>query len=153
MIRTRWNSGFWADRESIWRRSARTRGCSWLRRAMPSRSSRSEPSAVPASVLLVVRYVAPAALSSAACLQGLASQDFEGVCSRMLQHLRRCEARMSTGASRADLGCARAEQTPRRPGSQDVHSCHPLGQLARCSVAAASGLRLCSARPRSTLST
>ena len=76
VIQIRWKRGFWADRESIWRRSARTRGCSWLRRAMPSRSSRSEPSAVPASVLLVVRYVAPAAFSSAACLQGIGLQGF-----------------------------------------------------------------------------
>lgn len=54
---------------SICLRSARVRYCSWLWRATPRPESRLLPSAVPASVLLVITEVAPASVNSAACLR------------------------------------------------------------------------------------
>lgn len=59
----------WPHRASIWRRSAVTSGCSCPSRAMPRSFSSALPSAVPASVLAVVMWVAPPADNSAACLQ------------------------------------------------------------------------------------
>ena len=54
---------------SICFRKARVRYVSWLCRATPSPESRLLPSAVPDSVLLVMTLVAPASVSSAACLR------------------------------------------------------------------------------------